>query len=268
MRKVFVIICLLFLILVQNSFSDSVIAAEEKENKNIIELVTDDAYIMRANLKYPQKKKKKYPLVVLLHSYGLSSADWRELPNTLTNNGFAVLEIDFKGHGKSIYLTNMQQRSYIYLSKNSLKQFPQDVYKLLSQTYSTYSNLSATEIIFVGADVGASTAIYVAEALQHKPIAMVLISPQVNFKGLYTPIALAESGDYPILGIVTQKDIASQNEMKSLQKYIQGSFSLLKLPDGGPGMTSLAVNDKGIQAVTNWLVKQTPSLNSEDIAKN
>ena len=234
-----------------------------KGEVHAIELITKDSYILIANLKYPEIKKKKYPLVVLLHSYGLSSAEWRELPLVLNNNGFAVLEIDFRGHGKSVYLSNSKQRSHIYLREDSLRQFPNDVYQKLRQAYSTYGNLAGDELLFLGADVGANTAIFVAEALEYKPIALVLITPQVDFKGLYTPIALAEAGEIPILGIITKNDKHSRHQISSLQKYAQGSFSLLNLPQGGPGMTCLAVNKGAVNKIVKWMVNQTPSLTTK-----
>ena len=259
MRRI-LLFCSLFLFLISNYALTPLAQAEEVE-KHVIEYVTQDKYVLRANLSYPQVKKQKYPIAILLHSFGLSSEDWRTLPAELHQQGFAVLEIDFRGHGKSIYLTNMQQRSHIHLGNDSLKQFPNDVYQILRQAFLTYDNISGSEILLVGADIGASAAIFVADALEQKPTAMVLISPQIEFKGLYTPVALAEAGDIPILGVITRKDLAAYKEIEVLQKYAQGSFSLLRLPEGGPGMTCLAVNDGAVSTLVTWLVQKTPSLN-------
>ena len=233
--------------------------AADANNVHEIEYITKDGYILKSTLTFPNKKLKTYPLVVLIHSWAQSSKFWGKLPDELLKNGYAILQIDLRGHGMSNYMTNMKQRSYIYLSKEAIQKIPNDVYQILAQVFSTYSNLSHKEIFFIGADIGASAAIYVANNLGIPPGAMILISPQVNFKGIYTPNMIVDLGNVPILAVAGRNDTYSTSQIKTLKKYAQGSFSFLSLPHGGPGMVCLTVNDGAASTLTTWLMQKTPS---------
>jgi len=234
--------------------------AKKTSNIHTIEYISKDNYVISSTLKYPQKQAKKYPFVILIHSWAQSSKYWGKLPNALLNKGYAVLEVDLRGHGKSNRLANMKQFSYMYLSSKSVLQMPNDIYQTLSQVYNSYSNLSRTEVYFIGADIGASVALKVAEFLGKAPAAMVLISPQVDFKGISVTDALVEIGDVPILSVASVKDTHSISEINTLKKYSQSSFSILKLPVGGPGMLCVTTNEGAISTVVTWLVQKTPSL--------
>ncbi len=257
MKKLAVIFIIMALAIL--SVPNVVFAADAKSDTHTIEYVSKDSYVIRSELTFPKTKAANYPLVVLLHSYGLSSKFWDGLPKKLNNAGYAVLAIDFRGHGQSIYLTNLKQRSYMYLSKETFQQFPNDVYNIVNKVYDTYSSVSKNETFFIGADIGANTAIYVADMLKKKPAALVLITPQVDFKGLYTPIKLAEAGVVPVLAIASAKDAYSLSQINDLKKYAQGVVSLLRLPAGGPGMTTIATNSSAMDTIINWLVQQTTS---------
>jgi len=248
-----------FLLGIQNFSNTAYTASKKNELVHTIEYTTKDKFVLQSTLRYPKQKAEKYTLVVLLHSWGLSSKYWDGLPQELLNNGYAILEVDLRGHGKSSYLENSKPRSYIYLSKTSIQKMPDDVYQILADVYTNYTNLSKKEIIFIGADVGASVSVFTAKEMKITPTAMVFISPQTQFKGFYMPNAFLELGEVPVLAVGSKKDAQTIEQVNTIKKYAQGNFSFLKLLNGGPGMMCVTSNDGSASAIATWIVQNTPS---------
>lgn len=234
-------------------------ADEKKKTEFDIEYETKDNFILYSKLTYPNAEKSTYPLVVLLHSLGYSSSYWGELPVDFNKAGFATLEIDLKGHGKSTTDTYFRRRSWIYFDSKTFQSFPVDVSNILKQTLSTHKNISPNYIAYVGADIGANTAIWTAQAQTPKPVCLVLISPYVDFKGLYTPIKLANAGKPAVLAIAAQKDVSSVKQINELEKYAQGTYSKKIYPNGGTGMIMLKLNKAMPVDIVNWVVEKVNS---------
>lgn len=222
--------------------------------KKDFETQTKDSHIIKASLTYPKiEGKTKYPTVVLLHSIGYSSADWEDLIINLNNAGYAVIAIDLRGHGKSVYNANLQQRSWVYFSTKVYQKFPSDVVAVLKQAQTTSKKVSLDNMAFVGADVGANTAILASKLLAKKPKAMVLISASSNFKGLFVPITLTEIGNIPILAMASTQDGFSIQEEQKLAKFAQGAFYVKNYPRGGMGMMMLKTNPSMSNDIVKWL---------------
>jgi pimeloyl-ACP methyl ester carboxylesterase len=227
-----------------------------KTVKKEIEVQTKDARLIKAELSYVKIEGiKKYPTVVLLHSIGYSSADWGNLVQYLNNAGYAVLAIDLRGHGKSVYNAKFKKLSWQYFSTKTYQNFPNDVMAILKETQKQSKLVSMNNLAIVGADVGANTAILVSKELKIKPKALVLICPTTTFKGLYTPIALAEMGRIPVLSMVSTQDGYSMKEQKELSKFAQGGFYAKNYPNGGMGMIMIKVNPNMTLDITKWLLK-------------
>ncbi len=225
-----------------------------KTSKIDIEVETKDAHIMKATLSYIKiKDKKKYPTIVLLHSLGYSSEDWGNLIPDLNNAGYAVLAIDLRGHGKSIYNAKFQIKSWTYFTAKTYQKFPTDVVAVLKQAQKQSKKIDFTNWAIVGADIGANTAILATKAFYPKPKAMVLISPSMDFKGLYVPIVMTEIGTMPILSMVSLQDDYSVQEQKKLSKFAQGAFYAKNYTTGGMGMMMLTTNPGMSKDITGWL---------------
>lgn len=234
-------------------------AATAKKRSFEIEYETTDKFITISKLTYPQEKKTKYPLVVLLHSLGYSSSYWGTLPQKFNQAGFAVLEVDLKGHGKSANDVYFKKRSWIYLSENAFKLYPQEVLKIIDKVKTEHKDISPAYISYVGADVGANTAILAAQMQTPKPVCLVLISPSISFKGLYTPIKLANAGKIPIFAVAASKDYSSVKQVNNLSKYAQGDYVQKIYPNGGTGMLMLKLNSSMDVDIVNWVVEKNNS---------
>lgn len=250
-KNIFLAIGLIALAL---TFAIPVMAVEPKKKIVDIEYETPDKYVVRAKLMYPLEIKDKYPMVVLLHSLGYSSAFWQALPDAFNQAGFAVLKLDFKGHGMSAADIYFKKRSWIYMSEATFKSYPDDVYNVLKIIFKEHKDIAPNFISFVGADIGANTAIITSEKLTYKPVCMVLIAPSISFKGLYTPIKYANAGAVDTLAIATEQDSTSIKQLPELKKYAQGNYETKIYKNGGMGMLVIKLNPDMPADIANWVV--------------
>lgn len=221
-----------------------------------IEAQTKDSRIIKATLSYVQiNGVNKYPTVVLLHSIGYSSTDWGNLITYLNNAGYAVLAVDLRGHGKSIYTSEFKKIQWTYFTNKTYAKYPSDIITVLKEAQKQSKLVSLDNMAIVGADIGANTAVLVAKDLPKKPKTLVLISATKSFKGLYIPIAMAEMGNIPILSMASKKDRYSMSEQQDIAKFSQGGFYAQDYPNGGMGMMMLKVNPSMSVDITKWLIK-------------
>lgn len=224
--------------------------------KKQVQIQTKDSRIIKATISYNKVDgAKKYPTVVLLHSLGYSSEYWGDLIPNLNNAGYAVIAIDFRGHGKSIYDGNFHQKTWPYFTIKTYQKFPNDVMAILNEAQKESKSISLNNLAIVGADIGANTAVLVAKQLKYKPKTLVLISPTTTFKGLYISIAMTQIGQIPILSMVSKKDSYCLAQQKELSKFAQGGFYAMNYPNGGMGMLMLGVNPTMSKDITRWVLK-------------
>lgn len=246
--SIFILLILVFFASVQSAYCKTI--------KKEIEVQTKDSRIIKSTLTYVKiDGVKKYPTVVLLHSLGSSSTDWGNLINDLNNAGYAVLAIDLRGHGKSIYDVSLHKKSWVYLTAKGYQRFPSDVVLVLNEVKKQSKKVDMNNMAIVGADIGANTAVLVSKQLKVKPKTLVLISPTVSFKGLYIPIAMVDMGAVPILSMVSNKDKYCLGQQQQLAKFAQGGFYAQNYPQGGMGMMLLKTNPTMSQDITKWIIK-------------
>lgn len=243
----------IFVIILCTSVSQ---AAPSKVIKKEFQVQTKDLRVIKATLSYIKIDGiKKYPTVLLLHSIGYSSEDWGSLPKDLINAGYAVITMDLRGHGKSIYDSNLKPKPWIYFTTKAYQKIPDDVVAIINQSQKESKLVDANNMAIVGADIGANAAILASKDLKTKPRTLVLISPTTTFKGLYTPIAIAEMGYIPILAIASNKDRYCLQEELKLSKFAQGGFYAKNYPQGGMGMMMLKVNPTMSMDIVKWIMK-------------
>lgn len=251
MKKLKTILILAFIFI----FASNVNAFAKTIKKNI-EVTTKDSKIIKAEISYIKiEGLKKYSTVVLLNSLGYSSQDWGSLIPELNNAGYAVIAIDLRGHGKSIYNTKFQKRSWTYFTPKDYQKFPGDVLTVLDEAKKQVKAVNLDNMAMVGGDIGANTAVLVSKDLKKKPKTLVLISPTSNFKGLYIPISLVEMGSVPILAMSSKQDRYCMKEEEKLSKYAQGGFYAKNYPQGGMGMIMMKANPSMSQDIVKWIIR-------------
>lgn len=246
---------ILFLVFVFFAFALTGQNAYCKVIKKDIQIQTKDKRVIKATISYEKRDVKQYPTILLLHSLGYSSENWGDLPELLNKAGYLVIAMDFRGHGKSIYDGSLKRKPWVYFTTKAFARFPKDVEEMLTQSQKDCKEVSLKNYAIVGADIGANTAVLVAQDMKVKPKTLVLISPSTSFKGLYIPIALAQIGQIPILTMVSEKDNFSLQEQKSLSKFAQGGYYARNYPLGGMGMLMIKSNPMMTVDIAKWLLK-------------
>lgn len=250
MKKILILILAILLLTPTLSFA----AAAKKKKVGYLGLTyeTKDIFVIKSKLFYPTKKQNVYPVVIMLHSLGYSSEYWGLVVKKFVDSGVAVLLVDLRGHGQSIYNSNFKISSWVYFTENDYKKYPADIVDIFQYIAMSYKNISTSKYAIIGADIGANTAILAAEKIMNKPSCLVLLSPSRDFKGLKTSIAMTNVGNGPILTMVSARDNHSVREAQILKKFAQGTFEIKTYPAGGMGMLMLKVNPTMADDIVNW----------------
>jgi len=232
--------------------------AASSYTKREYDVETKDGFLIKAYLTYPKTKLKTYPTIVILHSLGYSTQYWEDFPGMLTEKGYAVLCIDLRGHGKSVYNNKFQKTSWIYFKDDSFVKYPNDVLQTIEYVKTQTKKASFENWGIIGADIGANTAVLVAQASKIKPAFLTLISPSMSFKGLYIPVAMTEIGKTPILAISSKTDTGSMNEQAKLAKFAQGMFFVYNTESGGGGILLVKVYPEVKKLIESWCLRYLP----------
>lgn len=216
---------------------------------------TSDGHLLKAYLSYPKTKHKTYPTILMLHSLGYPSNYWQPLEDKFNQLGFAVLKIDFRGHGKSVYNKNFRMQHWTKYKNDTFMKYPKDVVEVIDYVKKQTKKADFNNWAIIGADIGANTAVLVAKKYPVKPKALVLISPSMTFKGLYIPVAMTEIGYTPILAMACEGDKYSMQEQEKLSKFAQGTFDILNTKSGGSGMLIIKKYPEMQSHIVNWINK-------------
>lgn len=250
MKRIFFIILTLIFFLTNSSVN----AAPSIMQKDI-KVVADDGFNIYANLSYPKiKNQKNIQTVVLLHSLGYNSQWWENLPKNLLDKGYAVLTIDLRGHGESVYNSKLIKLSWKNLKNSGYAKYPTDIVSVIEEikkenTFKQFFNKWA----IVGADIGASAGILAADQLKSYPEVIVMISPVVETKGLYIPVSVAHLETSDFLAISGTDDTDSKEAAEYLSKFAQNQFTTYTSDSKSTGMLMIK-NDKGLaNFITEWV---------------
>ena len=218
-----------------------------------VECVVKDGSIINGDVYYPDIKKKKYSTILLLHSLGYNSTRWGGFAESLADAGYAVITVDFRGHGRSVYTSKLNRQSWINYKKSVFQKYPDDVLSFLRTVKTEHPSVSFEEWGIVGADIGANTAVIVAEKATSKPKTVVLITPHEAHKGLFIPLSIVEMGPIPILTISSTTDRTCLTEQTKLKRFAQSEFVIKNFKSNTTGMLMVKVNNKVGKLIINWL---------------
>jgi pimeloyl-ACP methyl ester carboxylesterase len=152
---------------------------------------------------YPSPLEEDAIPVVLLHMYKGSSADYGALAPVLQDQGYAVLVPDLRGHGGS---TKFQSGGQLSVNQAAAKDQLQNMFQYDTEACRIFlqskKNVNIEKLCVVGAEMGAVVALNYAardwswpdlgNKKQGKYVkALVLISPDMNFKSLSAKQAMA-----------------------------------------------------------------------------
>ena len=246
-RSIFILTLLL-------AFLNCANAANIKTVTKDYKVVTKDKFTLSATLEYPKiKKQKTFSTIVLLHSLGYSSEWWEDLPDKLLDDGYAVIKIDLRGHGDSVYNSRLTRVSWKSLTKQAYAKYPEDIITVLDYIKKENKRTFLNNYAMVGSDIGGSAAIISANKISYKPKTIVIISPVVKAKGLYVPVQLAELNNIDILSITGEKDATGKKADEYLKKFAQSTYAEYTSKSNSTGMLMLKNDETLSSVISSWI---------------
>lgn len=196
---------------------------------------------------YPSNRGKEAVPVILLHQFQGNRAEYKPLAKLLQDKGFAVIVPDLRGHGDSTKQNRGNRESTLNASKMSVENFrlmvEQDMYAIKEFLWERNNNkeLNLNKLCVVGAEMGASVALnfaafdavgygdsdrgpyYGTLQLGRFVKALVLLSPEMAYKGLSFPAAQLEDQKktLPVLILVGKDDPKSLDEADRVAKFFK-----------------------------------------------
>lgn len=222
---------------------------KKPKTKQKIEFVSKDKFILVGDFYLPDTKTDK-PLIVLLHSFSLNSSCWNDLALKLRLKGYNVLAMDLRGHGRSTYNEKLKFKSRYNFKNSDWQKLPSDVIDSINYIKTHYAGVNTSDVIMIGADIGANTAVISGILMKKVPHKFVLISPMYEFKGLKMPVKTTRLMDSEILMILSLSD-------KILFDFNTKTKPILKrYPKGGPGVALLKTNPEAVNEIINFIEKK------------
>lgn len=217
---------------------------------------TSEGFNLTGTLYIPNNTSQKIPLVVLLHSIGGNKSQWGNLPNVLIQKNCACLALDLRGHGGSVFNRAEKRCSWMYFTDRDFAKYPTDVSGAIQATLQSYKILNHSQIILVGSDLGANTAILAANKLNRKTPcvrSLVLISPRVLLKSLYTPYEMVKYGNHPVLIFCNKNVPKDYEDAKETKRHCEGPCTFHALDTTGMAAT-LYQNNAFVQTeIIKWI---------------
>ena len=236
-------------------FTNTSVFAASNITKREVKTVARDGFNIKSQLIYPKNKtQKEFSTVVLLHSLGYNSQWWGGLEQNLLNKGFAVLEIDLRGHGASIYNAKLAKTSWKDMKNSAFAKYPDDVIRVINTVVEENSKRKFfNNYVIVGSNIGASAGVLAADKMKVKPKAIVMISPVVKTKDLYIPISVAQLDNVDFLSITGTGDMESQESEAYLKRFAQNNFATYISPARTSGMLLLKNDEELSRVIAQWI---------------
>lgn len=180
---------------------------------------------------YYEPSRRPAPGIVLLHMLRRSHADWDAAASQLSNAGFAVLAVDYRGS---------EELGAYALDVRAAKAFLRE-----------RSEVMAGSIGIAGASIGANLAVLDA-ADDPGVLSIALLSPGLDYKGLRTEGAMKKYGARPALLTGSTKDPYAARSIRHLTTIGPG-LREVRLTDAVAHGTMLLARDGDlVSALVDW----------------
>ncbi len=236
MKKVVMALMLVIIIVINGG---CIKHAETIETSGII-ITTGDNVQLAATYKAPENTKKA---VLLLHMLGHDRSDWNAMNEFLYNNNFAVLAIDFRGHGESAlnYETFTDDEWY-----NLVFDVKAGIDFLEEQGFQ--------DLTIIGASIGANAALR-ETAIDNRVDALVLLSAAEDYHGL-TSLDVAQKITIPTFILASYADTDAAVAATKIFNAVNTSQKEIKIVNSGHGTEML--NQEIVIDIGYWLAYTQP----------
>ncbi len=183
--------------------------------------------------------------VILLHMLGRNRNDWNDFAKDLQERNFAVLAIDFRGHGESA---------------GELKtplDFQKFVLDVKAANYFLNTEHPNTKMYIVGASIGANAGLQFAATNPNANVTkLVLLSPGLDYKGLVTK-EFIETYNKELFIAAARDDVYAFNSAQELglSAATPAGKRTFEIVDGVDHGTNMLKDESFKLRVSQWLEK-------------
>ncbi len=199
------------------------------------------------------RAKVQYPLVILLHTLSGDRWEWKEYPRHLVAAGYAVLAIDLRGHGDSVYRGKLLRvwRDFDKVGWQKAIDDPKHLLAHIAQQ-PEFNNVNVDKVAMIGGDVGANLAVNYASQHQNQVEALVLLSPGLEYYGIQTfePMTHYENA---VFYAASQEDNYAAQSAQRLYKFTFGKKKIQIFKGIGHGVDMLHNNPDLAKEIIAWL---------------
>ncbi len=73
-------------------------------------ITSEDGFELHGWLDKPALTKKATPIILFVHQFGSEHSTWNAIAKEFNDKGYATLSVDLRGHGKSIFQNNKENK--------------------------------------------------------------------------------------------------------------------------------------------------------------
>lgn len=194
---------------------------------------------------YPGSGSPPWPGLLLLHMVNSNRQAWGDLASQLAGQGYAVLAIDLRGHGKTGGTQDWEKAAH-------------DVQRIW-EYLAARTDVDARRTAIVGGSIGSNLAL-VAGAVQSSIRAVALLSPGLDYYGVRTEEAIDAYGKRPVFIAAAEADTYSAESAEKLAEAAQGEAQLQLYEDSSHGTDLLRRHPELAQLILDWLDRHVKSL--------
>lgn len=198
---------------------------------------------------YPPRTSSAAALV-LLHMLRKNRESWSEFAQFAQEKGYAVLAIDFRGHGQSVQTRTkpIHETDFTEADFTSLKLDVAVAVDWLRKR----PEITSDKIALVGAGIGANVALTQA-AEDTSLMGVVLLSPGEVYRGIQAEPALRAFGTKPVLIVASEDDNYSSVTVQKLESVTAAKKQIEIYQDGGHGTYLFESHPEAMDKIVKYL---------------
>ena len=211
---------------------------------------TTDGVKISGNFLKPDKEHS--PVFLLLHMMPSTKESWNSFASLLNRNGFAVLAIDLRGHGKSIEKNGMIL-DYREFKDPDHRESMKDI-AAAKEFLAKQKNIDATRMALAGASIGANLSLW--HASMDKDIKLlILLSPGLNYRGIIAE-DLAPKYSGPVYLLASEGDTNAARSSRELLNIFPGD-RMLEIINGDSHGTNMFLTEPGLmEKLLKWSIQK------------
>jgi len=183
---------------------------------------------------------RPFPGVILLHMLGDNRKSWQSagFEQALVEAGYAVLNLDMRGHGDTGGETDWK------LAEEDLN--------TAWQYFVDLDIVSAEGTAVIGASIGANMALITAVNFPDIQTA-ILLSPGLDYRGVTTDDRIESYGERPLLIVASKGDTYAAQSAQTLHDMALGEAELIIYDDSAHGTRLFSAQSDLSQTLIDWL---------------